>query len=189
MGTKATDEKAKARDEWSRRITKALKRESDRGCVLLAGSFLEEALGELLQAALRHDTPELAKVSKGLLKGPLAPFGSFYTKIEGAYALGLIRSDMYKLLHRFREARNLMAHSYDHVDFTHAKIRALRLDERDGVITLEPRKPYPKRPGKNTVTAMRWNVVINASMAVGAMHWAKETLEESGGLLPPQPKR
>ncbi len=102
--------------EWQKeflKIAESLKVESDRGCVLVVATLVENALEEHITARLiqkidnNHD--ELMSTSK-----PISAFGS---KIDFAYRLGIIPVHERKIYHQLRELRNKCAHSIDEQDF------------------------------------------------------------------------
>lgn len=88
--------------------------ESDRGCVLIAGSMLEAAL----EVALRSRIVVLAPKVIDSIFGYEAPLGTFSAKISVAYAFGLIDSDINDDLTRIRLIRNAFAHAKVAIDFS-----------------------------------------------------------------------
>jgi hypothetical protein len=80
--------------------------ESDRGCILVLGAWLDEALGELLRSLLVQHGQTL----KDLFEGPSAALGTFSSRINMAHGLGLIARDEYTALHQIRDLRNAAAH-------------------------------------------------------------------------------
>lgn len=81
--------------------------ESDRGSVLVCAAILDDTLGEMIQAKLVPSP----KNNDELLSSAFAPLGSFSSKIEMSYRLGLIRRDVYKSLTLLRKIRNDFAHA------------------------------------------------------------------------------
>lgn len=81
--------------------------ESDRGCVLVAASFLEQELGSLLSAFFVEgdEAKQLLRVD--------GPLGSFSSRIDASLALGLISRDVGRQLHLIRKIRNEFAHSVE----------------------------------------------------------------------------
>lgn len=90
----------------------ALDLESDRGCALLAISFLEEELKMLLKKCL-VDTPEVDEKIFSF-NGPL---GTFSSKIEIAFSLGKISKTIKDELNLLRKIRNHFGHSPTPIDF------------------------------------------------------------------------
>ena len=97
----------------------SLYQETDRGCVLIAAAFLDDALSELLKKNLIKDK----KVSDELFK-PNHPFGNFSSKIDVACALGLIGKNVCQNLHIVRKIRNDFAHVADPIGFEHPPIKS-----------------------------------------------------------------
>jgi DNA-binding MltR family transcriptional regulator len=83
-----------------------LRRESDRGSVVLAVAWIDEYLTEFLKSFLcqpiNNNKDRLFKVG--------GPIGDFGIKIDLAYRLGLIRQVTCRSLHLFRRLRNDFAH-------------------------------------------------------------------------------
>ena len=83
----------------------ALRTESDRGCALLAAAYLDEQLAEAVRDALVDDE----KVAGCLLNSGRA-LGTFSTRIDMAYLLGLLGPRARRDLHLIRRIRNEFAH-------------------------------------------------------------------------------
>lgn len=66
-----------------RKFLETLREESDRGCAILACSFLDASLEDCFRAKFIADAPER-------LFGPGGPLGTFAARIELAFALGWI---------------------------------------------------------------------------------------------------
>lgn len=97
----------------------SLYQETDRGCSLMAAAFLDDALLELLKKNLIRDK----RVSDKLFESN-QPFGNFSSKIDVAYALGLIGKAVHQDLHLVRKIRNDFAHVADPIGFEHAPIKS-----------------------------------------------------------------
>jgi hypothetical protein len=78
--------------------------ESDRGAAILAGSFLENALGLFLRSKARD-----SKVADQLF-GAMGPLSSFSQRIAVAYAFSFIPEWQYRDLELLRKIRNHFAH-------------------------------------------------------------------------------
>jgi hypothetical protein len=78
--------------------------ESDRGCALIGGAVLDEALANLLTWRFVD-----RKVAHTLIdsRGPLSTFAA---RIDVTFALGLILGDTHRCLHTVKEIRNEAAH-------------------------------------------------------------------------------
>jgi hypothetical protein len=89
-------------------IRHRLSGESDRGCVVLASSYLDEQLARLLREVLVDDE----SVADQLLddRGALATFSA---RIDMTYMLGYLPNEQRKALHIVRKVRNDFAHDVD----------------------------------------------------------------------------
>ncbi|NVK33538.1 MAG: transcriptional regulator [Rhodobacteraceae bacterium] len=87
-------------------------KESDRGAALIAASFLDNSLKEIIEVFLIDN-----KSSKELIDGFNAPIGTFSSRINLANSLGLLMEDEYLLLHSLRKIRNEFGHEWDDVTF------------------------------------------------------------------------
>lgn len=96
----------------------ALSEESDRGCALMAASYLETELGELLRAAFVENTRVASQILDG--RGPVATFSA---RIDLAYLVGLIPEDFWHDLHIIRKIRNEFAHNPFQISFSDQKIK------------------------------------------------------------------
>jgi len=87
--------------------------ESDRGCAVMAASFVEDCLQVLLTIhAVDWNKSTLSEIFR--FEGPLGPFSA---RIKVAYALGIIDSEIRDDCDRIREIRNAFAHSKVPIDF------------------------------------------------------------------------
>jgi hypothetical protein len=91
----------------------SLRRETDRGCALMTAEYLSNQLGELLRARFIDD----AKAAAAVLDDPNGSLGTFSSRIEFAYLLGLIGPAARRELHLIREVRNDFAHDYKPLTF------------------------------------------------------------------------
>lgn len=82
-----------------------LNRESDRGRVLIACSYLDDLLRRTLLAFLVR-----GRTSERLVDGFNAPLGTFSTRTAAAYSLGLITDREFKEAETLRRIRNNFAH-------------------------------------------------------------------------------
>jgi hypothetical protein len=103
--------------------------ESDRGVVILAGSYLERALENQLKRYLVND-----KSTDGLFEG-YGPLSTFAAKIDVAFSVGLLTLAIRNELHRLRRIRNLCAHEDSAIGFSDERLTALcgRLETAAGV--------------------------------------------------------
>ena len=93
-------------------------KESDRGAALIAASFLDNSLKEIIKAYLIDN-----KSSKELIDGFNAPVGTFSSRINLSNSLGLIMKDEYALLHSIRKIRNEFGHEWNEVTFDSTTIK------------------------------------------------------------------
>ncbi|MAX36746.1 MAG: hypothetical protein CME33_09305 [Gimesia sp.] len=90
--------------------------ESDRGAVLVASAFVEEALEHLLRQVFTvkscntSDEKFASQLNHLTRPGIDAPLGSFSSRITLAYVLGIIDVDYLTALEAFRNLRNSYAH-------------------------------------------------------------------------------
>ncbi|MCC8358918.1 MltR family transcriptional regulator [Salinimicrobium sediminilitoris] len=101
------------------KLRKFLEVESDRGCCLLAVSFLDNEIKLLLENKLVGT--EKFKNNLFSLNGPL---GTFSSKIDLSFSIGLIGDDVKGDIHIIRKIRNEFGHSYDPIDFNSQKIKS-----------------------------------------------------------------
>ena len=83
-----------------------LNKESPRGSVLIASSFIEEQLRGVILAFL-VESPEANK----LLEGYYAPLGTFSARSAAAFCLGLISNEEHQDCDTLRRIRNEFAHN------------------------------------------------------------------------------
>src|SRR5579859_4992858 len=86
--------------------------ETDRGCALMAAAYLDDQLSELLLSRFVDDTK-----LKSELFGASQALGSFSSRIDFAYALGMIGPTARKELHIIRKIRNLFGHEPRPISF------------------------------------------------------------------------
>lgn len=124
-------------------VIEAYQKESDRSAAILASSFLEEVLGETIRSFLVED-----KSVDDLFKG-YSPLSTLSSKIDFAYALGLITKEMKQDLDIVRKIRNHFAHNWKDASFNTSPVsdfcRNLRIANRtfynrlpDGKLVLNP---------------------------------------------------
>jgi DNA-binding MltR family transcriptional regulator len=84
----------------------AMRAESDRGVVLVAAAYIDEALEDLLLASFVDD----AKIAKRLLTYP-GPCSTLASRCDLAYCLGMFGKDMHTDIRKMIKIRNQFAHS------------------------------------------------------------------------------
>jgi DNA-binding MltR family transcriptional regulator len=96
----------KQRTEVLFRIGAELKKESDRGCALVAAAYLENEINELLGGFF----VEQGARARAALFDFNGPVGTFSSKIKMSAALGLIPEEIHSSLDLIRKIRNEFAH-------------------------------------------------------------------------------
>lgn len=99
------------------RFRGSLNGESDRGCGLMAGAYLDDRLGDLISKTFIDD-----KNAAEEMLGVNGPLGTFSSRIDCAYLLGLIGPDARRDLHLIRKIRNDFGHKVDPINFEYAPI-------------------------------------------------------------------
>ena len=97
-----------------------LKRETDRGLPLVAAALLDEKLLETLSAFFC-----MGKSAERLLTESNAPLGTFSSRIEACFALGLIDEHEQQEITLIRKVRNEFAHAKHGLSFCSEKIKGL----------------------------------------------------------------
>lgn len=166
MSKKRLPESAKDVERSAAVFLKTIKGESDRGCVLVAAGFLDEALELLLRYKMKSE-PKTVKQSVDPLLTGIGPLRSFWAKTELCRALDLVADWEYEDLTQIRNIRNLFAHSYENADFEDPRVieMVLRLNAF-GSRTLS-KEEAPKLPGEKDG---RRRFSLAASWIAGALH-------------------
>lgn len=97
-----------------------LEHDSDRAAGVVAGTFVEQRLTELLRSRWPK-TPLATKLDEKLTHSS-SPLGSFSVKIDVAHLFGLITETARNELQQMKEIRNRFAHRLDISSFTHQEI-------------------------------------------------------------------
>ena len=100
------------------KFVEELKRETDRGLPLVGAALVDEKLLETLQAFFCNE-----KSSEKLLNDGSAPLGTFSSRIELCFALGLIDEFEYREISLLRKVRNAFAHAKHGTSFQTEKIK------------------------------------------------------------------
>jgi hypothetical protein len=84
--------------------------ESDRGCVLIAQSLLEERLGDQIEAYLLSEEGAIGHLLSELRQGRSNPLGSFAASIDYAVRVKVITGETANALRRINQLRKEFAH-------------------------------------------------------------------------------
>lgn len=90
----------------------SLTNETDRGCALISASFLDHQLEKLIRSYLVNDNSILDNIFSN--NGAL---GTFSSRIDIAYLLGLIGKKIHRDLHIIRKIRNEFGHNPEPISF------------------------------------------------------------------------
>lgn len=96
-----------------------LSKETDRGCALMAASFLENEIERLLRDKLVGTSSFIDQLFD--FNGPL---GTFSSKIKMCYGVGLISKEIMSDLDLIRKIRNDFGHDYKPIDFNTPAIKS-----------------------------------------------------------------
>lgn len=115
---------------------KTLTSETDRGCALITGSYLDFRLQILLKNYFVND-----KSITDTIFSNSGSLGTFSSRIDMAYLLGLISKNMHRDLHLIRKIRNDFGHDPSPISFetTSIKNRCLELKHNLLDIKTSPR--------------------------------------------------
>lgn len=113
-----TDEESRQRFE---ELFTEMFSESDRGCILIGASVLDETLGLYLRSRLERNDHVAKHAAEALFSG-MGPLSSFSSRIKLAYCLGLIEKWEFEDLERIRKIRNKAAHEYSGKSFADNEI-------------------------------------------------------------------
>jgi DNA-binding MltR family transcriptional regulator len=113
-------------------VHKEFDTESDRAAVIVAASILDELLRSFLVAKL----VPVSSSNDELFDGANAPLGTFSSRIEMAFRIGLISVKFARDLHLVRRIRNDFAHNIHGASFedTRVKQRVSELDNSNGIL-------------------------------------------------------
>lgn len=149
--------------QWSDHFDQSIRTESTRAKVVLAACYLDELLHQLLAIVLKP----AERKKDPLLDEPQAPLGTYSSKIELTYRLGLISDSTHKSLHLVRRIRNEFAHNLDNCSFDTAAIRDwnLELHELNNHATQERRASFSPGAVGDFEKSVSWLV-----------YWLKHTI-------------
>lgn len=130
----------------------SLTSESDRGCALLAASYLDGEIETLLK---RHFVDEPNVVAEML--SPNGPIGSFSTRIDLAFLLGLIGSTARRDLQLIRKIRNDFGHCPHPLTFDEPSIAARCREMR---LTIVEKDARPRQHFTNAVLGVTASIHV-----------------------------
>lgn len=143
-----------------------IKAESDRGSVLVAAAFLDEALELLLRSKMKSE-PTIVKQSVNPLLTGIGPLKSFWARTELCRALDFLADWEYEDLSQIRNLRNLFAHSYEHADFDDPRVVAMVMKlNAFGERTL----PWGRAPMRAGEKEARKRFSLAAAWLAGTLH-------------------
>jgi hypothetical protein len=198
------------KDNDDRAIISEIAAQSDRGAIVIAGSFLERRLETAIKLCLIPDigVDLNGKIFKG--SGPLATFSA---KIDIGFLLQLYPPEMLRLLHGIRDLRNDAAHEVTSISFELPSIKDRTNHYFKGVHDIiwagmqhhmafirATRKMPPERPSKvlhddgfeaeffslrtdPEKTRDKFNLLIK--IVLFHLHQVSEILEQTRLVLPP----
>jgi len=144
----------------------SLSEETDRGCALMAAAYLDSELEKLLS---KHfvDNENIKKE----MFGHSRPLGSFSSRIDMAYLLGLIGPKAHRDLHLIRKVRNEFGHVPTPISFD------------DPALASRCRELYHDSYGKEATPRDKFNRVVMGVLAIIHGNLYKvATLEEAKDL-------
>jgi hypothetical protein len=121
-------------------FVRELELETDRGLPLVGAALIDERLQETLRSFFCE-----CRASSKLLDEGAAPLGTFSSRVQACYALGLIDDFEFAEIELIRKVRNEFAHAKHGVSFQNAKVTGLcstlhsDLPEGAGHPTSDPR--------------------------------------------------
>lgn len=152
-------------NEWAARFFETIKGESDRGCVLIAAAFLDEALELLLRSRMATTAP-VVKASIDPLFTGIGPLKSFWAKTELCRSLKLLAHWEHADLSRIRNLRNLFAHSYEKADFDDPRVVAIVSKLFGGL----PKTKYRPKANASPMKEARQRFSLAAAWLAGTLH-------------------
>jgi len=167
---------------WMDTFRREFQKESDRASVILAGAMIEKSLEMMIRAKL---IPSLHKKDE-LFDTPYAPLHNFKAKIELAYRIGLISSNLHRDLNIIRDIRNDFAHDIEGCSFENNRVKN-RVDELMKSSTIAVKHPdrrakfFPKGPRGDFEITISW-ILWNLSEESANTHPIKSYVIEFGYL-------
>lgn len=107
--------------EQSKALCEVINNEPDLACVLISTSFLDQCLASLLEKYFIESSNTVQK----LLDARGGTLGTFSSRSDLSYCLGLISKSLYQNLKIVGEIRNTFAHSHLNLSFGDADVAKL----------------------------------------------------------------
>jgi hypothetical protein len=168
----------KTLDRWLKLLNAELEHTSDRSCAIVGACIIETLLLDLLKACL----VACPTAKDEFFEGTNAPLGTFSARIDLAYRLGLISSQMTRDLHLVDKIRNEFAHRVEGPSFSEGGInsqvnelmRSLRLKERAPFLLTAP---YNTPRGHFFMCAVMLIMFLDDRVQAGPKHIAPASLD------------
>jgi hypothetical protein len=171
-------------EHWRDYFHREFGKESDRACVILAASMLEEVLESLLRSRL----VPIAASDDPLFDGANAPISTFSAKIDLAYRIGMVSLDVARNLHLIRKIRNNFAHNVAGCSFEDGAVRnrVLELCRALPILDANPGMraklvPGPRGDFELVVSFLLWALWIHAGKvtAFKGPNWGRDDLQSN----------
>lgn len=107
-------------DELRGRLAESATEGPELACALVAGAFIENAAGNLLENVMIP-----GQVSDGLLNNPLGILSTASGRADMCYCLGLVDKKTYENAKQVAKIRNLFAHGHDAIGFDNKEVKRL----------------------------------------------------------------
>jgi|GEM_PF-4886007 len=101
-----------------------LKRESDRGCVLLLASDVENLLTKMLKDMFQRSS-QLSRREEKNIFDYTGPLGTFASKIYLSKAIGVIDDKLHGDIQKIRSIRNMAAHDDESFSLSNEKVKQI----------------------------------------------------------------
>lgn len=122
--------------EINKTVFKEFEGESDRATAIVAGAYLDDLLGRLLEKYIINNKTSFSELIDP--NNPFAPLGAFASRINMSYGLGLIPNNIKNGLIKIKKIRNEFAHNinlnFDSKEVTkicNSLKESLKIDEND----------------------------------------------------------
>lgn len=106
-------------NRWYQHYMDLFEQESDRACVILTVSIIDELLTSALKIKLvpNHSSRDT------LFDGANAPFSTFSAKIDLSHRIGLLSTQLCRDIHLIRKIRNEFAHNIEGCNFDDSRVK------------------------------------------------------------------